>query len=213
VLLKWWFNNIWVHLSVFIWYSPLHIPILSHINSVHALRTHFFDVCLEHLRLGPASGLLPPDFPPAKPLYAPHLCPHTCHIPSPSQTPRFYHASNSPLRHLLVTYLIHLEERNTPGLLQPDRVLFYQMPCPTAQTICVTLRQLFHHAILTSVSIPVTLDTDVDRSDDLALCPAVITFGTAIGIKRRGGKLGATAAPPLICPLPAPRRSAHSGDT
>ena len=46
-----------------------------------------------HLRLGLPSGLLPSGFP-TKTLYTPTLLTHTRHIPSPSNSSRFYHPHN-----------------------------------------------------------------------------------------------------------------------
>ena len=45
-----------------------------------------------HLRLGLPSGLFPSGFP-SKTLYPPLLT-HTCHMPSPSNSSRFYHPHN-----------------------------------------------------------------------------------------------------------------------
>ena len=55
--------------------SPPSVPILSHIDTVHAPPHHFYR---SHLRLSLSRGLLPSGFP-TKALYAPLLSPYVLH--------------------------------------------------------------------------------------------------------------------------------------
>jgi len=73
------------HLSLS-WASP--------IQSIYPHPTSWRSVLIlsTHRRLGLPSGLFPSGFP-TKTLYSPLLT-HTCHMPSPSHSSRFYHPHN-----------------------------------------------------------------------------------------------------------------------
>ena len=69
-----------------IWASP--------IQSIYPHPTSWRSILIlsTHLRLGLPSGLLPSVSPPRP--YTPLLLTHTCHMPSPSNSSRFYHPHN-----------------------------------------------------------------------------------------------------------------------
>jgi len=89
-------RNLWnpeVHYRIY--KCPPPVPILSHINSVHAPHPTTWRAILilsSQLRLGHPSGLFPSGFP-TKTLYAP-LLPHTCYMPRLSHSSRFEHPNN-----------------------------------------------------------------------------------------------------------------------
>jgi len=88
-----------------LWYPKVHsrshkcpptVPILSQLDPVHNPKSHFLKIHLNiilHLCLRLPCRLLHSGFPHRNPVHASHL-PHTCNMPRPSHSSRFYHPNS-----------------------------------------------------------------------------------------------------------------------
>ena len=75
---------------------PPPVPILSQLDPVHTPTSYFLKIHLNIFlpsTLGSPKWSLPLRFPHQHPVYAPSLL-HTCYMPRPSNSSRFYHPNN-----------------------------------------------------------------------------------------------------------------------